>query len=380
MSCLDEELTTEQTPGNPEPTLDELLDSETDIWTQGDSTEAGLTDDDTTDNFDHNLLNILRYSPLSYIHSQTALPELESLTINHSRTPDAVECQVSHALFLDQVTALAPDIELIPEHTIKVFCDGGFNSQSKEGSYGSLGIGNNGTLWETSKGFYPIFSAFGAELKAFRHSLNKLFHAPRDTKEAWIFTDSQGLVQTLTGIWRSNAQTGEELLETLYLIGQLQESLHIRIRWIPGHSGLLGNEMAHTLATKGLRSRLKTTTIVGADAFRGAGRALIASEQEAWKLPNRAVMKLGAKERRFIFRIATGYGEVNHWKHKKDPGLPASCRFCPAAQETVAHLIQECPHPQVQQIRQAIFPASPLPPSKTPGSGAPPGTSSNASE
>jgi hypothetical protein len=188
MSCLDMEEPVDLPQGTQEPTLEEILESDAVSSCPPDSSDE--LEQDQGVNFVHNLPNILRYSPLSYIHSQTALPELDSLVINHARSPDDKECQTSFNLYLDR-EVLCPEITNIPERTIKVFCDGGFLAQSQTGSYGTLGVSTNGILWKASRGFHPVFSSFGSELKGLRNSLNHLFRAPSSTAEAWIFTDSQ---------------------------------------------------------------------------------------------------------------------------------------------------------------------------------------------
>jgi ribonuclease HI len=320
---------------------------------------ADTLDTDDAPNLDHNLEQILKYSPLSHLHALTELNEFDSYDVVHSRLANSDECQVSHDLDSDQLEQLSPALEMWETGILKVFCDGGFDKTTNIGSYGTVGIGPTGILWSAQKSFHPVFSSFGAELKALRQSLIQSYKAPADTTEVWIFTDSQSLVQRLRGAWTANAYQAQDLLELLSLIHDMKSedvNLRVRIRWIPGHAGIQGNELADRLATQALRHQAPTRTGVGYEAFSGAGRQILQQERQGWSIPARHVMRLGAKERRFLHRLITGYGEVGFWNHKKDEAIPAWCRFCSAPEETVTHLLRQCDAGRCNGARLATFP------------------------
>lgn len=72
-----------------------------------------------------------------------------------------------------------------------------------------------------------------------------------------VYSDSQATLKAL----QSHCFTSKLLIECLQVINELSEKNEIVIHWVPGHNGIIGNEIADDMAKTGSnRTRTGTRT------------------------------------------------------------------------------------------------------------------------
>ena len=68
---------------------------------------------------------------------------------------------------------------------------------------------------------------------------------PESKRSGWIMMDSQETLRLMTGCGKS-VKSGEAVLATLPEVQTRREvGVLVKVLWIPGHEGIVGNERAH---------------------------------------------------------------------------------------------------------------------------------------
>ena len=185
-----------------------------------------------------------------------------------------------------------------------------------------------------------------------------------------IYSDCQSTLRALASPRR---QTGQRLLvETIKAVQSLEEmGHHVSFHWVPGHSGVLGNEAAHRQAMEATREGIVPPE---GDISRAAFPEDRAKTTQKWRelltktttgqftklidkaLPQghtrRLYDKLSQKEAAILAQLRTGRCRLNGYlaKINASPSELCSC----GQPETVKHFLFECPKwmQERQQLKQ----------------------------
>lgn len=205
-------------------------------------------------------------------------------------------------------------------------------------------------------GSFP--SVFQAETYAIDECASYCLHRHYCHAKIFILSDSQAALQALD----SYSFESKLVWECMLSLNSLGRTNTVVLMWVPGHTGIYGNEMADMLAKKG-----GNTPFTGPEPFCGLPKshqrmALITWENERKSLYwstvpgqrqskrfltystswTKKVLSLGKIELRKLTGMLTGHCPVNY--HLKNIGkiLDSTCRFCQEAVETAEHVLCTC--------------------------------------
>ena len=150
-------------------------------------------------------------------------------------------------------------------NTLLIYCDGSrmrVDGGKKRTGYGIAGYYMGRKIFTRSIGLGPRATVYDAELFALAHASSKVSAFVLDKPhigEVFFYSDSSS---ALSSTFDPSTHPGQQcsLLFRKNVIGMLKRhpSLVIRAKWSPGHSGVIGNEEADTLAKQG--TKLKPLT------------------------------------------------------------------------------------------------------------------------
>lgn len=125
---------------------------------------------------------------------------------------------------------------------INIFTDGSLMNKSA-----GAGIYCEAPFLEIALPLGKYCSIYLAEVMAMVKSCQSLMEHNTVNREISIYTDSQAVIKAL----RSNTFTSALTLECWESLNKLSLSNTVNVIWVPGHTGILGNEKADELARKG---------------------------------------------------------------------------------------------------------------------------------
>ena len=233
-----------------------------------------------------------------------------------------------------------------------------------------------------------VTSSYDVEVAAFTEGIELLTQLDPSNQEIELYSDSRGLLAQLEAITMHSRMVDSSISNIVQLLcGLINNGNQIFITWVPGHSGILGNEQADELARSNLSSskskQCKITDRVprlanynlflkqhlGESLDEYLRQSVRASSQSTYpdreffrgkvvSRENQNVILYPYKYEAFdapLFRVRTGHtycrDHLGRFKMVKD----RSCRFCSHPEETVEHLALECSsfcqYPRVVQER-----------------------------
>lgn len=199
-------------------------------------------------------------------------------------------------------------------------------------------------------------TVFQAEVAAIAMAVDHCIS--NNLKKVTICTDSRAAIGALTNSVHRSALTAmcRSRLDTL---GQ---GTNVSLMWVPGHTGIKGNEVADELAKRGTEANAEVSLEVGSpyassiqaindwvtgcfeERWRGSearqARTLIGSG--LWPEFASRVNSMSRKQLRNITGILTGH--CRNRKYLKDIKVcnSSECRWCLDEEETTEHILLEC--------------------------------------
>ena len=215
------------------------------------------------------------------------------------------------------------------------------------------------------KVFLGEATVFQAEVFALEGAAN--YAATQNCNSVTIFSDSQSGVHAISG-HLARSRTVFNAIKALNRLGSIKE---VCIRWIRGHEGYYGNELADKLANEassqvaeGPEPFLPFPTC----AIKSLARKLTVEKWTArWEhsttcrqtkifFPQpdlkiqKELLKLNRADLGMCIRHLTGHSFLKYHRSKVKPSVNPGCRFCPAIREESAHIILDCPAFQEQRF------------------------------
>lgn len=245
-----------------------------------------------------------------------------------------------------------PSSRQLDHYSIKWYTDG---SKTSEGT--GAGVYGPRTKYFEPMGCYP--SIFQAEVHAIERCAQ--FNIDRKYKKTSIaiLSDSQAAIKALN----SYEVSSKTVWDCLIKLNELGKENRVVLHWVPGHTGVKGNEEADKLAKRG-----SETPFTGPEPFSGIGtntiRATLDSKEKnererLWREHPKLrqskellgtfdqkrtadCLKLSKNKLRILTGFLTGHCRLRG--HLKKLGLEEIdiCRFCESAEETPAHLLKDC--------------------------------------
>ena len=239
------------------------------------------------------------------------------------------------------------------ENTIQCYTDGSMINESV-GS-GIFIKSSTELIHEESIHLGTSSTVFQAEMYGVQKTADVLLEKKIIDKNIIFNCDSQAAIKALDSL-KIKSKTTQTTLETL---NTLATNNTVLLRWIPAHSGYVGNEKADDLAKDGannmnstcttlpipgcvINSTLKNRTARKWEIRRSKEQSSFFSTMWREKF-TKDIEKLSKNNLRIATHILTGHAALNYHLNKYKPmNIKKACPHCSDADETITHYLGKC--------------------------------------
>uniref|UniRef100_A0A1I8I4W7 Ribosomal protein L19 n=1 Tax=Macrostomum lignano TaxID=282301 RepID=A0A1I8I4W7_9PLAT len=289
-------------------------------------------------------------------------------------------------------------------HEIHCFTDGSqINSAS---GYGYCIVSGGRTVATFSQHTGTCSTVFQNEVLAISSCAMELYNQHVWGKEITLHSDSQAAIHAL----ERTTTCSRTVLDCIGQLNRLGASNKVSLRWIPGHSGHPGNELADRLAKAGSTGSFTGPLPVAptpiAVVTTRINQWVASKHRERWaNAPDcrqsraavpcpssalrRALLGLNRRDIRAVTMALSGHGCFARHRYLQEKIRSEECPFCLSGVENAEHFICECPaftqdrltylgpNPDLSDVFQAreSLPARPLPKGYRASDNPPPGLS-----
>lgn len=243
------------------------------------------------------------------------------------------------------------EIAQITKGALTYYTDG---SKTNEG----VGIGITGPNIRISAALGNAPTIFQAELLAIEFCAQECLRKGLNSARIFIASDSQAALKAL----KSTTYESKIAWNCKQSLKQLASRNKLTLLWVPGHKGIVGNEIADSLAKEGA-----CAPFIGPEPFCGIPKSRIMEEVRKyekelsaayWKnVPGqrqakrllrpsaryaKLLLELQKSDLRVITGILTGHCSLRYHLCKMGILDSGTCRFCDEADETSEHIICNC--------------------------------------
>ena len=265
-------------------------------------------------------------------------------------------------------------IDSYPKAWTHTYTDGSAFKATINAGYGAKIDYPNGKTEKIFDSCGSFCSNYVAEQEAISKACTQIHQTfqsyPSLVSNVVIYTDSLSTLQSLES-GKSDNQTMSQMTNSISNLMSIYK-IKVILQWIPGHSGVQGNESADSLAKTGA-SLPQPDVPVSMDTVKKMIRSNFKEEWlENWTNNNtgRALYNnmnapqkkdpinfLVRKDQTTIFRLRTTHVPLNGHLNKIKKDHSAHCRLCGHPNETVEHHLLHCP--QLNDLRCSLLPAQP---------------------
>ena len=275
---------------------------------------------------------------------------------------------------VDLLIAAEQTIGQYPEDEIHVYTDGSAFKGTVNAGYGARIQYPDRTCEELFDACGAQCSNFEAEAEAIKASLDHISQAFRQKTKPQtnviIFSDAKSVLQALESgkLDNTSIKNLTKRLDSFIT----DHNVDTTLQWIPGHADIPGNERADKLAKKG--ASCPQTDVP--TSLETAKQLIRCNKKESWMnewagsttgraifthmttpTPKDNINSLKRSEQTTIFRLRSQHVPLN--SHLKRIGVvtDSSCPLCPCPDETVTHLLLQCP--ALKDLRSLYLPPNP---------------------
>ena len=241
------------------------------------------------------------------------------------------------------------------EADVSVYTDG---SKTSEGT--GSGIYSEELDYKISIPLGVYTTVFQSEVVAICESSREMLRDGVSNKRILICSDSESSIVSLSSVKFSS----RVVLQCFEMLETLSRDNEVTLTWVPGHSGVQGNEEADELARNG-----SSSSFIGPEPAIGRYAGLIKSlvknrtnryHQNRWDAlttcrqskeflagcdakTTKFLLSLSREKLRGLVGILTGHNSLNYHLSKMGIINDSTCRGCGLEPETARHFICTCP-------------------------------------
>ena len=318
------------------------------------------------------------------VHAATQVPpsimdsKFEDMMNIPRRHLDTMDDTIFSILPTKEVAAMyLENDKLIPAADWYLFTDGSYmrGSESEPAEAGAGAVLQDSTMTTVkTQGFQvePACYSYHSEMVALIVGLDMILQMDEITQlpgsQVCVLTDSQSLLTHLEAIPRRVRPY--VYVSSMTLVDQIQQLVDHQVKlkyvWIPGHSGIPGNEEADSIAKASTTSDDIWVTDHPINLFRSwikkhrHSRLVTylkdnvtpseinprAPDRKPFRSPVNSPPVVSGRDRRVdvsLFRLFSGHTNTrDHWRRIGIRDEDPICRYCEQARETAEHLVMEC--------------------------------------